>query len=175
MVAGEEAATRGAIGVKGEAVLAQDGEEVLLVAAHDGVVVALVDAGLDPAPCLAYVEELLDFVGRVVGEAPFLDLALPVNLVHGLARLLERRGPVRCVQIEDVDLLDLQGLEGDVNLFEDLGLAMAARVPGHDLGVDSKPGPRGDGPKSGLRGAWRVGRIPSRRVDLAVAALQEGV
>jgi hypothetical protein len=156
-------------------VLAQDGEERLLVAAHDGVVVALVDARLDPAPCLADVEELLDLVGRVVGEAPLLDLALLVDLVHGLARLLERRGPVRRVQIGDIDLLDLQGREGDVNFLQDLGLLVAAGTPGHDLGVDGEPGPRGGGPKSGFGGAWRVGRIPPRRVDLAVAAFQEGV
>ena len=132
------------------AVLAQDGEEMLLVAAHDSVVVTLVDAGLDPASCLAYVEELLDLIGCVVGEAPFFDFAVAVGLVHGLARLLERRGPVRCVQVQDVDLLDLQGLEGDVNLVEDLRLAVAAGVPGHNLGVDGGPGPRSNRPKSGF-------------------------
>lgn len=150
VVASEEAAACGAVGVKGEAVLAQDGEEMLLVAAHDSVVVTLVDAGLDPASCLAYVEELLDLIGCVVGEAPFFDFAVAVGLVHGLARLLERRGPVRCVQVQDVDLLDLQGLEGDVNLVEDLRLAVAAGVPGHNLGVDGGPGPRSNRPKSGF-------------------------
>lgn len=48
-------------------VLAEERDKLLFTASHNGVVVALVDAGFDITLLLANVDELLHFLGSVVG------------------------------------------------------------------------------------------------------------
>lgn len=175
VVSGEEARRGGTVSVKGHAVLAQHGDEILFGASHDGVVLPLVDARLDESALLANVNEPLDFLGRVVGDAPAADLALAERPVHGLARLLERRRPVRHVQVLDVDLVDPEGFEGDVNLPEHLFLGVGSGLPRRNLCVDGESVAGGRGAEARLGGAGRVGRVHARRVDLGVASLGEDV
>ena len=63
---GEEATGRGRVGVEGDVVFAEDGEELGLGATADRVVLALVDGGFDEAVCFAEGHDLLDFLDGVV-------------------------------------------------------------------------------------------------------------
>lgn len=111
MIASEETTGSRTIRIKSHSIPAQDRKEFLLTPSNNGIIVPLEDAGLDPAVLLANVNEPLDFLGFVVAEAPALDLALFVRLVHGLARFFKWSLPVRHVEVLDVDLRDLQVLE----------------------------------------------------------------
>lgn len=175
VVAREEARGGWAVCTERHAVPAQDREEDLLPSSDEGVVLPLVDGGPDESTLVANVDDLLHLLSGVVRQAPVLDLALRVGLVHGLAGLLERSRPVRQMEVLDVDLFDLERGEGDVNLLEDLGLGVAARLHGHDLGVDGEPLSCADGTDPGLRGVGRLRRVHAGGVQVAVPAFGEDV
>lgn len=118
---------------------AQEGEQGLLGASPEGVVVSLIHAGLRIALPLADVDELLHFRGAVVREPELLVFSLFDALVHGLRRVLEGRLAIR--HMEKVGLYG-GGLEGSHrarNALGDLGrLVGSGRAVAH-LGVDGEP------------------------------------
>ena len=155
--------------------LSQQGEELLLAGPDDGVVLSLVHAGLEVALRLADLHNLFHLVGGVVGQAEELELSFGVGLVHGLQGLLERRGPIRPVQVLDLNLRDLELGQGQVDICGNLVPGVAARSLGEDLGVDGELLSLLDRADPRLRRARGMRRVQPGGIDLASATLVESV
>ena len=138
---GQEAACERRVGVEYYAELAQDGEQLLLRVARDGVVVALVDFGERVAFGLGVVVDALDVGGGVVAEAETLEDALLVHLVDAGEGVFERNVWVGGVDVEDVELLDVDLLESLLCVLDNGVLARCvwSEAAGH-LGVDCELG-----------------------------------
>lgn len=79
------------VSVERYATPSQKREQDFLATPRDGVILALVNTRLDQAVALADMHNPLHLVGGIVAEPEPLELALPVRVVHGAARDLERR------------------------------------------------------------------------------------
>lgn len=101
---GEEAARDGTVRHKRNVVLAQNGEQLRLGQTRNGVVAALEHGGNDKAFALAYLNNLLDLLARVVGNAKPFEDALFVKTVNGSKRLFEGDACIRSLQVQNVDL-----------------------------------------------------------------------
>lgn len=94
---GQEAAGNGAVGVEGDAELAQCREDLRLLQARDGGVVALVDGGEDEVVRAAVVVRVLDLGGAEVGESEAAEKALGVGGVDAAQLRVEVDGGVGTV------------------------------------------------------------------------------
>lgn len=137
-VLGEEAAGERGVGVKGKPELAEDGEEVLLDGAGEGVVVALVDGGHDAALGLGVRVHLAHVGGQEVGEAEAGELTLAVQLLDGVDGLLDGGVVVGGVQVVDVDLVGLEQRERLGEAVGDGGAGECAAEEARRLGVDGE-------------------------------------
>lgn len=149
---------------------AEEGEQLLLAAPHDGVVMPLVYTGLDVPLFLANLEEPLHLRGGVVREPESLELALVESLVHGLGHILKG-----CLAVRDVEEhgLDAGGPQIGERLFNarlDLGRLMGPGGAVADLSVDGEPGGGAGFPETVL-GA----RVVARCVEAGVASRAERV
>jgi hypothetical protein len=102
---GQEAAGERAVGVEGDAELAQRREEDGVGLARDRRVVALVGGRQHVVVLLAVVVHGLDFFGPVVGQAEAREVALLVHFVDAREGGGQWHAGVGRVDIEDIDLL----------------------------------------------------------------------
>ena len=112
VAARQQAAGDGVVGVEGDAVVAQAGEEFGLDGAVQRVVHALVDGGLDPAVGIAQLADLRHFPRLVVADGEAREVAFFVEVVDGAHGHLVGRRPVRTVQVPHVDFIGLQRFQG---------------------------------------------------------------
>lgn len=118
--------TRGsrAIRIERDVVLPQNWEKLLLSRPDDRIVLSFVNTRDHEPFLLAHGHDPLHLIGRVVRQPEPPELALPPSLVHGLARLLEGRVPIRMVQVHHVHLRALgkpQVLQRPPDAAADLG------------------------------------------------------
>jgi len=101
---GQEPPGKRGVGVEGDSVLPQDGEEKRLRHASDRGVVPLVDGRLDEAVLLGDAHHALHLGGEEVGEAEASEFPLLVELVDGRKGFLVGGRPVGSVEVVRVDL-----------------------------------------------------------------------
>ena len=82
--------------------LPQNREKLLLSCPRGGIILTLIHAGAHQALALTDSHNLLDLVRSIVTDAEFLEAAGAKVPVHGAARLDERRGTLRPVQVHDM-------------------------------------------------------------------------
>ena len=176
-LAGEEAAGRRAVGVEGDVVSAEGGEELLFAAAADGVVLALVDGGHDEAVGLAELDDLLYFRRGEVREAESLELPCLVGRVHGGERVFQWCGSICGVQVHDVHALDIERLETLVYAGFDVFGPMRAGHETLHLGADVGPSPDRHllRPKQLFTCPATANGICPSRIDICIATCPERV
>jgi hypothetical protein len=80
---------------------------------------SLVDRRANPVVVLAVHNHLSDLESSEVGQTKLDKLALLVQLIELLQRLLERHAPVRSMEVEDINAVGTKLLEGLVELLLD--------------------------------------------------------
>jgi len=116
VLAREQTASEGIVCVEGKAVALQRREQLGFHAARDGVIHALVDGWAHPAVVVACQDDLGDFVGDVVADSEGDEFAGLVQLVNGREGLFEGDAAVGGVEVEDVDDVGAELLQGLVDL-----------------------------------------------------------
>lgn len=93
------------------------------------VVHGLENGRTNPASLSAESANLCHLKGRIVAQAQLDKLALLVQLIDSLKSLGEWDGTIRCMEIEDVNLVGVQLLEGQLELLaHNGGLVVAIRA-----------------------------------------------
>lgn len=107
----QKAAGERRVHVEGDAVVAQAGEQLVLDATVQRVVMSFVGGRLDPAVSLADLAHLRHLPRHVVADPEPLEVAFLVELVHGTERILVAVLAVGPVQVEHLDLIRLERLQ----------------------------------------------------------------
>lgn len=138
---GEETACKGAVCVEGNAQLPQRGEELCFQMASYRIVIPLVDGGKDVALCFSNVVDFLNLFCREIGQAEALENALLVHFVDALNGFFKGRAFVWRVNVQDVELLDADPVEGILSIADDGILTAVARIEAAgQLGVNGEVG-----------------------------------
>jgi hypothetical protein len=82
-----------------------------LVSRTDGIVTALIDGRSDPASLATRHDDFCNFESGIVAQPKLLEFALLVQLVDALKRPFKGYTPIRCMQVEDVDVVCLELLQ----------------------------------------------------------------
>lgn len=91
--------------------LPQDRKQHLLSTSNNRIVPPLIHARFHEPFFLADIYNCLHFISSVIANPEPCELPFPPFRVHGPARLLEWRGPIRGMEVHNIDFLDAQRLQ----------------------------------------------------------------
>lgn len=151
------------------------GEQLLLSTPDDRVISALIHARhYQPFPLTDHAQ-LLDLRGRVVADPKSVELAMLPFFVHGSARFLERCGPIRRVEVHDVNFVGLECGQRRLHALGDFPGRVAAGDPAGDFCRDNEAGRNGEGAKQRFASARRADRVGTSGVDVGdVMTVKDG-
>ena len=177
VLAGEEAARQREVRDQAEAARRAGRHDFFLEGAVEQVVVALTRDERRPAAGVRPLVRFADLAAREVRVAEVAHLALRDDQVEGGQDLVDRRGRVRPVQLEQVDVIGAEPVQGFVDGGENVGPggsdprppAIGAGVHPElggddDLAAQASEGLAGGTPPTGHdRRRWRCRRTSPRR------------
>lgn len=155
--------------------LPQHRKQVLLAPSDDSVITTLIHTRPHKALPRADFHNLRHLVDGIVADAEACEPSVSELGIHGSARLLKRRRPVRRVQIHDVDAFGTERRQRFAHAVVDRRGAVSAGLPGSHLGRDGGPRGNGQGAEKGFGGAWGANGVGSRAVDMGDTARAERI
>ena len=114
--------------IKGNAVLPQHREKLLLVKPRNSIILSLVYTRLDLSILFTYQNDLLDLLSSTVRNSEPVEGALSEPSIHGLARFLERCRPLGRVPVFDAHLS--RSMLPSPSMSPQMAVRKRRRVPG---------------------------------------------